>query len=236
MVTKIYLVRHAEAAGNAEEFFQGNIDTELTEKGERQLDFLAERFRDIPLDALYFSPYQRTKLTAEAVNRYHGLQMIPEYDLREINGGQWEGRTWRELPEAFPEAYRQWTTHMAAFQAPQGDAMCDVWNRMLNVMERIARENRGKTIAVVSHGCALRNFLCSVEFDNPEMLGEVGWADNTAVSLVEYDPDIEADDGDEAEYWRLIFKNNSDHLPPELSTLRTSHWNRYETNEESRKA
>ena len=53
---------------------------------------------------------------------------------------------------------------MAAFEAPSGDAMCDVRNRMIAVMERIARENPGKTVAVVSHGCALRNFLCYVEF------------------------------------------------------------------------
>lgn len=219
MVTRIYLVRHAEAEGNAAEFFQGNIDTVLTEKGERQLDFLAARFRDIPLEALYFSPYQRTRLTAEAVNRNHGLPMVPEYDLREINGGEWEGRTWAELPAAFPEEYKMWTTHMAAFAAPFGDAMTDVWSRMTEVLSRIERENRGKTVAVVSHGCALRNFLCYVEFHDIERLGDVGWADNTAVSLVEYDTEAG---------WRLVFKNDSAHLPAEYSTLRTSHWNQYE--------
>lgn len=219
MVTKIYLVRHAEAEGNAAEFFQGNIDTPLTDKGIQQLDCLAERFRSIPLDALYFSPYQRTRLSAEAVNHFHGLSMIPEYDLREINGGEWEGRTWAELPLEFPEAYRQWTTHMAAFAAPYGDTMRDVWERMTDVMTRIERENRGKTVAVVSHGCALRNFLCYVEFRDAERLGDVGWADNTAVSLVEYDTESG---------WRLVFKNDASHLPPELSTLRSSHWNQYE--------
>ena len=44
MVTRVFLVRHAEAEGNAQEFFQGSIDTALTEKGTRQLDCLAERF------------------------------------------------------------------------------------------------------------------------------------------------------------------------------------------------
>ena len=219
MVTKLYLVRHAEAEGNAEEFFQGNLDTALTEKGLRQLECLAERFRDIPLDALWFSPYQRTKLTAEAVNRYHNLPMQPDYELREINGGQWEGKPWAEIPALFPESYHQWTTHMAAFEAPSGDAMCDVRNRMVAVMECIARENPGKTVAVVSHGCALRNFLCYVEFGDAKRLGDVGWADNSAVSLVEFDPESG---------WKLIFKNDSSHLPPALSTLRSSKWNQYD--------
>ena len=220
MVTKLYLVRHAEAEGNAREFFQGNIDTPLTEKGEMQLQCLAERFREIPLDAVYTSPFQRAKLTAEAVNRSHGLPISPEYDLREINGGQWEGRTWAELPQLFPRQYELWTTKMWLFCAPEGDAMTDVYYRMQKVMENIARENPGRTAAVVSHGCALRNFLAAVEFHSISGLPDVGWSDNTAVSLVEFDHDTGK--------WSLIFKNDSTHLTPELSTLRTSHWNRYD--------
>lgn len=220
MVTKMYLVRHAEAEGNAREFFQGNIDTVLTEKGEAQLECLAARFAEIPLEAVYTSPFQRAKLTAEAVNRAHQLPISPEYDLREINGGEWEGRAWADLPAAFPLQYAAWTQRMWAFAAPNGDTMPDVYERMQRIMVKIARENAGKTIAVVSHGCALRNFLAFAEFHRIEGLPDVGWSDNTAVSLVEYDCD--------AGTWKLIFKNDSTHLPPALSTLRSSHWNRYD--------
>lgn len=220
MVTKIYLIRHAEAEGNVKEFFQGNLDTPLTEKGEQQLECLAQRFREVPLEALYFSPFQRARLTAEAVNRYHGLKMIPEFELREINGGEWEGHSWRDLPAISPEQYKNWTQKMWTFCAPFGDAMTDVYDRMKAALTKIAQENGGKTIAVVSHGCALRNFLSFVEFHRIEGLPDVGWSDNSAVSLVEYDS--------ETEQWKLIFKNDSSHLPPALSTLRNSAWNQYE--------
>mgnify|MGYP003294026315 CR=1 FL=1 len=221
--TKIYLVRHAEALGNAEEFFQGNIDTMLTQKGQHQLEFLAERFRSIPLDAIYTSPFQRASLTAEAVNKYHGLGLIPEYELREINGGDWEGRRWSDLPEVFPNSYDNWKNHMEQFCAPNGDAMTDVYQRMRRIIRQIAVQNSGKSIAVVSHGCAIRNFLCDAEFGNIIRLPDVGWADNTAVSLVEYD---------ESNGFTLIFKNNSDHLPPEYSSIRSAKWCQYETNPE----
>ena len=221
MVTSVYLVRHAEAEGNQKEFFQGNIDTPLTEKGEQQLEYLAERFRGVHLDAIYFSPFQRTRLTAEAVNRHHGLNMIPEFELREINGGEWEGRSWSDLPSAFPKEYLLWTKDMAHFRAPSGDAMIDVYQRMRAAITAIAAEHAGETVAVFSHGCALRNFLSFAEFGTVNGLPDVGWSDNTAVSLAEYDTDTGA--------WRLVFKNDSSHLPPELSTLRQSAWNRYET-------
>ena len=216
MVTNIYLIRHAEAEGNAKEFFQGNIDTPLTERGEQQLESLAERFRDIPLAALYFSPYQRTRLTAEAVNRYHDLPMQPEYDLREINGGDWEGRRIADLAAAFPESYGTWLHHMGDFQAPNGDAMLDVYRRMYCIITQIAWNYPGRNVAVVSHGCAIRNFLCYAEFRDIHRLGDVGWADNTAVSLVAFDSGTGK--------FSLVFKNDSSHLPEALSTMRHAGW------------
>lgn len=209
MVTKIYLIRHAEAEGNVVPFFQGGIDTELTEKGRQQLEYLAERFRDIPLDAIYFSPYRRAQMTAEAVNRYHRLNMIPEYDLRELNGGLWEGRRIAELQAEYPEEFRVWTERLYDFQAPDGEAMTEIYARICRIMQQIAEENIGKTVAVFSHGCALRNFLSYVEFGTLARMMEVGWGDNTAVALTEYDPESG---------WKLIFKNDSSHLPQDAHT------------------
>jgi len=209
MVTTIYLIRHAEAEGNVVPFFQGSLDTALTEKGEQQLEYLAERFREIPLDAIYFSPYQRARMTAEAVNRYHNLNMIPEYDLRELNGGSWEGRRIPDLRVEYPEAFQVWVEHMQDFQAPNGDAMTEVYARMRRIMQKIADENPGKTVAVFTHGCALRNFLSYVESGSITGLPAVGWGDNSAVSLVEYDTESG---------WKLIYKNDSSHLPQDAHT------------------
>ena len=209
MVTTIYLIRHAEAEGNVVPFFQGSLDTALTEKGEQQLEYLAERFREIPLDAIYFSPYQRARMTAEAVNRYHNLNMIPEYDLRELNGGSWEGRRILDLREEYPKEFQVWVEHMQDFQAPNGDAMTEVYARMRRIMQKIADENPGKTVAVFTHGCALRNFLSYVESGSITGLPAVGWGDNSAVSLVEYDTESG---------WKLIYKNDSSHLPQDAHT------------------
>lgn len=220
MVTKIYLIRHAEAQGNAEEFFQGSINTDLTEKGRNQLRFLSERFRKVPISAIYSSPLRRAMDTAEAINRYHALTIQQDSQLREIHGGAWEGLPWSELPQKFPTQYAQWTERMWEFQAPGGDAMTDVYQRMRDTLESIAQSNPGRTIAVVSHGCAVRNFLCFTEFGRIEELPNVGWADNTAVSLIEY----ESEKG-----FSLVYKNDSSHLPAEYSSLRGAKWAAYET-------
>ena len=207
MVTRLYLVRHAEAEGNVKEFFQGNIDTELTEKGRRQLDCLAERFRDIPIEVMYTSPFQRALMTAEAVNRHHGLPLHKDFALREINGGGWEGRTWAEIPTLYPHQYELWTQKMHLFCAPCGDAMTNVYARMCNALTKIAQENPGKTCAVVSHGCALRAMVNSL-YPDPSDFWRGHAPYNCSVTIVEvrggvpqlveedkvfYDPDLIVD-------------------------------------------
>lgn len=214
-MTRIYLVRHAEAMGNVEEFFQGRTDCEVSEKGKKQLEFLAERFRDIPIEAIYSSPLKRTIETAEAVNKYHDLPIIRDDSLIEINGGVWEGKPWADLPMLYPLEYDLWHNKMQNFYIAEGEKMTEVFDRMKNAVNKIAAENDGRTIAVVSHGCALRNFLCYAMGKPISALKDVGWSDNTAVSLVEYG---------ENGVPKIIFKNSNDHLTGELSTLSGSKW------------
>jgi probable phosphoglycerate mutase len=215
VVTTVYLVRHGEAEGNVLPYFQGTCDTALTERGRKQVGYLAERFRDIPLDAVYYSPWVRAKETAEAVNLHHGLPLIPEYDLHEIDGGDWEGVPVVELCEKFPVEFEVWQHHIWDFQAPNGEKMTDVFRRMADVMTKIARENPGKTVAVCSHGCAIRNFLCYAEFGEITRLNDVGWADNTAVSCAEYDTETG---------WHLRFKNSASHLPDDMHAAPNPAW------------
>lgn len=214
-MVKVYFVRHAEAEGNVKEFFQGRINTEVSEKGRRQLECLAERFREISFDEIYSSPLKRTVSTAEAINRYHHKEIHFDDGLMEINGGVWEGVAWADLPEKYPVEYDQWVNRMWEFSPENGEKMTEVFERMKKTVDRIVRENEGKTIVIVSHGCALRNYLCYANGDDITHLKDVGWSDNTAVSYAEYDENFVP---------RIIFKNNADHLTGDLSTLAASKW------------
>lgn len=219
MSLKIYFIRHAEAMGNVQEFFQGRTDCEISEKGARQLECLAERFRDIPIEKIYSSPLRRTMSTANAVNKYHNLPIIRDERLVELDGGVWEGKPWADLPTLYPVEYNLWQNRMQDFYIENGEKMTEVFERMKNAVTDIAAQNHGRTIAVVSHGCALRNYLCYAMGKPIDCLKEVGWSDNTAVSLVEYDDNLVP---------KIIFRNSNEHLSAELSTLAHSAWCRAE--------
>ena len=66
------LYTSCEAEGNILRYFQGHTDGKVSEKGKEQCELLAQRFQDIPIEAVYSSPLSRAVFTAEAVNRYHG--------------------------------------------------------------------------------------------------------------------------------------------------------------------
>lgn len=103
-MTKIYLIRHAEAEGNFYRRIHGQYDSKLTKRGYKQIDALAERFREEHIDALYASDLTRTMETAKAITRYHPeLKIVPEPRLREVSMGIWEDLTWGNVAYNEPE-------------------------------------------------------------------------------------------------------------------------------------
>ena len=93
-MTTMYLIRHAEAEGNLYRIAQGQDDSNLTDRGWRQVRALEERFADIHIDAVYSSDLYRTCATASALFLPKGLPLHKRRDLREICVGEWERRTW----------------------------------------------------------------------------------------------------------------------------------------------
>ena len=83
-MTKIYLIRHAEAEGNLYRRIQGHWDGSITPLGLQQIDALAQRFRREHIDALYCSDLSRARATAEAITRYHDIPAVVTPRLTEI--------------------------------------------------------------------------------------------------------------------------------------------------------
>ena len=223
--TRILLVRHCEAEGNTNGRFQGSSDCGISGNGEKQLELLALRLRNIRIDAMYSSPLKRAWLTAEAVNRYHHLPIHAEKRLQEIDGGDYEGLRWADLPKVAPEQDANWYTAPQNFCAPHGESMRQVYDRVWEAVRAIVRENPGKTVCVASHGCAIRNILCHAMNKPLEQLNDVDWCDNTAVSVIDFDQQGNP---------HLAVWNDASHLTPEVSVFAKQTWWRRENRERRR--
>ena len=213
-MTRIYVVRHAEAEGNIYRRSHGHFEGYITDNGYRQIDALARRFADVHVDLVYSSDLFRTQKTAEAIYKQKNIPFFTSPELREINLGVWEDLTWGELPYKYPESYDAWTHHPHDFGVENGETHTQVMARMKAFLDKVVCENPNKTIALVSHGAAIRDLLCAILFDDVTRLNDVGWCDNTAVACIEADDSLN---------YQLVYKNDNSHLA-ELSTLNRQLW------------
>ena len=208
-MTTVYITRHAEAEGNVYRRCHGQYDSLLTERGLKQLPYLADRFANVPLDAVYASDLYRARHTAKAIADRKGMKVRLRPVLREINMGEWEDKTWEVLPRIAPEMFARWQTRPWACEVPGGETVMQTGDRVLGGVRQLAREWDGKEIVIVTHGTAIRAILCRVLGYAPEQIGEIGWGDNTCVAKFEI----------EGEQIRPIYWNDASHLPEELSTF-----------------
>ena len=180
-MTKLYLVRHAEAEGNLYRRAQGHTDGRLTQCGTAQLEPLAARFAEIPLDAVYSSDLERAYRTAGAIAGARGLEIIPKRGLREIYFGQYEDRPWAMSAFSGDEEYLKFSRGELDFSIPGGESGRQVRERMTAALSEIAGAHDGGAVCAVSHGAALQYFL--------SQFGKIGaWTlDNTSISLCEYE-------------------------------------------------
>ena len=201
-VTKVYIIRHAQAEGNLLRQAQGHTNGDITEIGMRQIKALEERFKDIPVDACYASDLRRTCTTAEAVYVPKGLPLHTNVCFREYNMGVWEGRTWDEIFENDRENSDNFNWHLEKFSVPGGETPQMVLDRFIPALRGICAEHDGQTIAVFSHGAAMRTVITVLGGGTLEDVGRVDYCDNTAVSL------LEAEDGQ----FRVVFRDDNSHL------------------------
>lgn len=162
MTTRLYLIRHGSTQLTAEDRFSGAANVFLSEEGRAQAERLALRLADDHIAAVYTSPLDRTRETAEAIARPHGLRLIPRDGLQEISHGHWEGMTRQEVEAQFQDEYISWETDPFTFAPEGGESGISVLARALPVIREIVVNHKDKNVVVVSHKATIRLILSSL--------------------------------------------------------------------------
>ena len=161
-MTTIYLIRHAEAEGNLFRRAQGHWNGKITERGKKQIDALAERFKDVHIDAVYSSDLDRARDTAGALLRGRDLELHTTRQLREIHMGVWEGDSWGNLSYKWPEQMYNFNNDPDRWVVPGAESFAQCRARMTAAIAEIAAAHDGQTIGVVAHGMCIKIFLMAV--------------------------------------------------------------------------
>jgi broad specificity phosphatase PhoE len=160
-VTELLLVRHGETDWNVERRFQGHADPPLNAAGRRQSRALAADLAREPVDAVYTSDLARARETAEIVAGHVDAPVIPLRGLREIDVGEWQGLTWPEIEERYPDGVRGW--HETGHGWRAGETYEQLAERVLSALHDIAARHRGGRVLIVGHGGTVRVVRAFVE-------------------------------------------------------------------------
>jgi len=153
--TRVILIRHGETAWNRATRIQGHTDIPLSALGLAQAERLAQALADEPLAALYASDLSRARQTAEAIARAQKLAVQVDAGLRERAFGRFEGLSWEEIDQGYPEDAARWRRREPDFPVGGGESLNVFSARCLAAARRAAAAHPGQSIALVAHGGVL---------------------------------------------------------------------------------
>lgn len=192
MVTTLYLIRHGETEGADVRRYKGSIDVPLSEAGAEQIKQVAGYISGHTggLEAVYSSDLSRAVKSAEIIAAPHGLEPVIIPGIRERNFGIWEGMSFDEIQEKYPEEFEAWAGNPLKYSPMGGESTLGVRERVLGALEGILQNHppgsSGRSsVAVVSHGGVNRIILCHLAGIPMENLFRIE-QDYGALNIIEF--------------------------------------------------
>jgi broad specificity phosphatase PhoE len=148
---RLFLVRHGQTTFNVEGRLPGQIaGVGLTDVGRRQAHQAAVALSATPLTAVFSSPLERARDTAEIIARGWGVQVRTDWRLADTDIGRWAGQKIDDLAKSDPD-WKAFLRHPS--EAPAGiESLAAVMQRAVTVVEELRRdESVGDNVALVAH-------------------------------------------------------------------------------------
>ncbi len=159
MAQKLLLIRHALAEGAPKGSFLGRTDLPISSAGAGQASKLAKLVRAAKPDACYCSPLLRARQTADVLLEGQSLPIQIKDDLREIDFGDWECKTFEQVATENHRAIDKWAAFDHRFTFPGGESLGGFLARVRRMAKTIC-EDPASTVLAVTHGGMIRSMIC----------------------------------------------------------------------------
>lgn len=158
----IYLLRHGKIAIEPnEQRYIGQIDIPLSDEGVCQARLLQEKFAGKDIAAIFCSDLTRSVHTARIIAAKLELQVQSRRELREISMGDWEGKSFREIAQAYPEEYARRGNNIINYRIPGAESFAECKSRILAAFTDIVNATAGNLL-IVGHAGTNRLLLCHI--------------------------------------------------------------------------
>lgn len=154
--TRIIAIRHGETSWNVDSRIQGQRDIGLNDTGRWQARRVGEALADEEITAVYSSDLGRAHQTAQEIAETTGVPVVPNEGLRERGFGSFEGLTFDEIHQTWPDHAQNWRRRIPDWQPPEGgESLLELRERVRRTMEELAARHPGEQIVIVAHGGVL---------------------------------------------------------------------------------
>ncbi|WP_399884421.1 bifunctional RNase H/acid phosphatase [Streptomyces sp. BBFR51] len=156
------LLRHGETPLTPQKRFSGSggSDPSLSSVGREQAEKVAASLaRRGTIQAVVASPLARTRETAGIVAARLGLRVTIEEGLRETDFGAWEGLSFGEVRERYPDDLDAWLASPDAEPTGGGESFAATGARIAATRDKLVAAYAGRTVLLVSHVTPIKTFL-----------------------------------------------------------------------------
>lgn len=148
-MTRFLLIRHAVTDSVGKSLTGRMPGVPLNEEGRRQAQSLAQRLAMLPIAAIYCSPVERARQTAELMAKVLLLSTVASDDFMELDFGEWTGANFDRL--STETSFQHFNTFRSNSRIPGGETMLEAQLRIVKGMQALCEKHEGQTVAIVSH-------------------------------------------------------------------------------------
>ena len=166
--TEVIFIRHGETDFNRARLYFGHLDPDLNKTGIEQLrktKILFEKREKMP-DIVFSSDLKRCSQSMEILEIDEEIEKILTENLREINFGIFEGKTYEEIKSEYPEKVEKMINDWRNFKADRGESINEMMLRVAEKMNEIINQYRNKKILVVAHAGVIQALISYYLFGN----------------------------------------------------------------------
>ena len=180
----IIFLRHAQAENNTKRILAGRTEgVPLTKTGIEQAEQIAKYLAPIDISAIYSSPIERAKHTAEIVAKNSSLDVVLDERLTEINMGKFTRMNYDDMFAKYGNIFLKFYENDPVISEHEVETFPNVQKRVLDLVDHVLKKHNNENVILVTHMDPIKSMLAKVMNLAPETLFELIIA-NASLTIV----------------------------------------------------
>ena len=174
IVGQIIFLRHGQAKNNTERILSGRTPgVPLTDKGMTQAQQTAELLEHMNISAIYSSPIQRAKHTAEIVGKHNSIDVTIDDRLIELDMGKFTNVPYDEIFSSHGNVFMKFYDGELEIAHNGVETFADVKKRVASIVEEVIEKHPDENVVLVTHMDPIKAMLSTIVDLSPTNLFEL---------------------------------------------------------------